>query len=412
MDIYVIKERCVGCNLCIQSCSYGAIKLVDERHNLEEGLRAKFALRLAVIDKNVCQFEGSCVSACPFNAIVLLREEMKFERKEEYKGVMVFGETRENEIEPHSFEMVGKGRELADKLKCELIGVVLGYGIKEKAKDLIYSGCDRVIVVEHPKLSNFVNEVWSRILKKIVDDFKPSILLASATTLGRTLLPRLAVMLKTGLTADCTELDIDDEGNLIQIRPAWGGSIMAMIKTPEARPQMATVRPRVFKKPEMDKSKNGEIIEYAVEEGLFETKIEYLKFIKDETSKVKLEDAEIIFSGGRGMKCAENFQHLFELAELVQGAVGASRVAVDENWISYIHQVGQTGKTVAPKVYIAFGISGAIQHLAGMQTSDVIIAINKDKEAPIFKVADIGIVGDLFDVIPVLKKKLKERLNK
>lgn len=396
----------------MKACGYGAISLIDERHNLKEGLRTKFAVRLAVIDLNKCQFEGSCVSVCPFNAIVLEREERKFKDKEKYKGVMVFGETRNGEIEPHSFEMIGKGRELADKLKSELIGVVLGDGIKDKAKEMIYSGCDKVIVVEHPKLSNFINEVWSNIMKNIVDEYKPSILLASATTLGRTLLPRLAVLLNTGLTADCTQLEIDDNGNLIQIRPAWGGSIMAMIKTPEHRPQMATVRPRVFKRPEMDEKRNGVIIEYKFNEELLNTKVEFLKFIKDESSKVKIEDAEIIFSGGRGMKCPENFQHLFELADMVKGAVGASRVAVDENWISYIHQVGQTGKTVAPKVYIAFGISGAIQHLAGMQTSDFIVAINKDKDAPIFKVADVGIVADVFDVIPVLKSKLKENLNK
>lgn len=412
MNIYIIKELCVGCNLCMKSCGYGAIRLIDEKHDLKEGLRAKFAIKLAVIDLDKCQFEGSCVSACPFNAIVLEREEKNFQNKEQYKGVMVFGETHDGEIESHSFEMVGKGRELADKLKCELIGVVIGDRIKEKANDMIYSGCDKVIIAEHPKLLNFINEVYSKILKNIVDEYKPAILLASATTLGRTLLPRVAVLLNTGLTADCTQLEIDENGNLIQIRPAWGGSVMAMIKTPEHRPQMATVRPRVFKRPEMDRAKNGEIIEYNVSDELLKTNVEFIKFIKDESSKVKIEDAEIIFAGGRGMKCPENFKALFELADMMKGAVGASRVAVDENWISYIHQVGQTGKTVAPKMYIAFGISGAIQHLAGMQTSDFIVAINKDKEAPIFKVADIGIVADVFDVIPILKNKLREKLNK
>ena len=414
MDIKVIEEKCVGCLICKQKCSYGAITLIDKRHELRGlSIKTKFAVKLAVIDKDKCTYCGECVTACPFDAIEIIREEKAFAvNKEDYRGVMVLGELRDGEIEAYTFELIGKGRELADKLKTELTGVLIGDNIKEKAQELISYGAERVIVVSHPLLKNFIAESYSKVVSEIIKRERPEIFLAGSTTMGRALLSRVAANVKTGLTADCTGLDIDSEtGNLIQTRPAFGGSVMASILTPSHRPQMATVRPRVFKKPQRDDSRKGKIEEFIPSDEAVKCRVKYSGFIPDETSHINIEEADIIFSGGRGLKGPENFKHLFELAEMVGGAVGASRVAVDEGWIPYSHQVGQTGKTVAPKIYIAFGISGAIQHLAGMQTADVIIAVNKDPDAPIFKIADIGIVGDLFEVIPVLKNKLKQLIE-
>ena len=411
MDIIVKKEKCVGCVLCSNECPYGAITLVDERHELEEGLKAKFAVRLAVIDRDKCTYCGQCVPVCPFGAIEIIREEATFEGKEEYKGVMVFGEIRDGILETYTFELTGKGRELADKLGVPLTGVLIGKDLKKYAEDMIYHGCDRVILAEHESLEHFLAEPYTKILTAIISEYKPEVFIAGSTTMGRALFSRVAAKIGTGLTADCTGLDIDGEGNLIQIRPAFGGSVMARIKTPNHRPQMATVRPRVFKKAPEDRSRTGEVIKFPLTEDMLTSRVKFIDYIVDETSHVNIEEADVIFSGGRGIKGPDNFKMLFELADMIKGAVGASRVAVDEGWIPYSHQVGQTGKTVAPKMYLAFGISGAIQHLAGMQTSDFIVAVNKDPEAPIFKVADIGIVADLFEVVPLLKKKLEEKLK-
>ncbi len=409
MRIRIVEERCVGCVLCMEACPFGAIKLIDKEHELVLE-KPKRALKLAVIDMEKCTFCGACVSACQFGAIEMEKEEKRGMEVGEYKGVWVVGEFVHGEYDKVTFELLGKGRELADTLGTELVCVVLGKGIDEH--EPIYYGADKVIVVDHPSLENFLPEPYSKILVELVKEYKPEIILAPSTTQGRAFLSRAAVMLKTGLTADCTEFQIEEgTRNLIQIRPAFGGSIMARIKTPRHRPQMATARPRVFKPLPRDENRKGEVIRKEFGEDLLASRVKVISFVKDTTTTVKLEEADVIVSGGRGMKGPENFKLLFELSELIpNSAVGASRVAVDEGWIGYSHQVGQTGKTVAPKVYFAFGISGAIQHLAGMQTSDVIIAVNKDPEAPIFRIADIGVVADLFEVIPVLKKKL-ESLN-
>ncbi|MCK4529215.1 electron transfer flavoprotein subunit alpha [candidate division WOR-3 bacterium] len=410
MSITVIKEKCIGCNICIRSCPYGAIVLIDDIHKLK-GQKMDSAERLAVIDEIKCTLCGECVEPCPTNAIEIEVTTMGFKRKEDYKDVMILAEQRRGVLENAAFELLAKGRELADSMGVELYALLVAKEVADKPKRLISFGADKVIVVSGPSLEHFLPEPYSNVLIDVINKYKPSIFLAPSTTQGRALLSRTAVSLETGLTADCTDLEVDGEGNLHQVRPAFGGSIKARILTPNRRPQMATVRPRVFSSREEDGNRVGEIIEEIIPEERLISISKFESWIEDTTSRISIEDADIIFSGGRGMGGPEKFKLLFELAEMAEGAVGASRTAIDEGWIPYSHQVGQTGKTVAPKMYFAFGISGAIQHIEGMRSSDFIIAVNKDPGAPIFKVADIGIVADLFEVIPILKKKLKERTN-
>ncbi|KUK14313.1 MAG: electron transfer flavoprotein subunit alpha/FixB family protein [Synergistetes bacterium] len=329
--------------------------------------------------------------------------------KEVFKGVWTLGEQRDGEISSVSYELLSWGRELADKLNVELSSVIIGYGLKEKVKELIYRGADKVYVVDHPSLVHFKPDVYSRILEALVKEFSPEIFIASATTMGRTIMPILATRIGTGLTADCTGLDIEPEtGLLLQTRPAIGGNVMATIKTPKHKPQMATVRPRSRKPLSKDTSRKGEVIVKEYPEEFYLSKFKILDFVKDETSQTPLQEADIVVAGGKGLKGERNFRLIHELAQLLGGAVGASRSAVDMGWISYPHQVGLSGKTVAPKLYFAIGISGAVQHLAGMSSSETIVAINSDPEANIFKVCDLGIVGDLFEIVPLLIERLRE----
>lgn len=326
----------------------------------------------------------------------------------DYKHVMIFAEQRRGHIEGVTFELLAKGRELAQKRGVNVTAVIMGKDIKELSEELVKRGADRVVSADHPGLENFITTTYANILAEIINSEKPEIVLAGSTTMGRALLPRVAAKLRTGLTADCTELEIDEkDGKLLQTRPAAGGSIMATIVCPNSRPQMATVRHKVFKEAEHDDSRKGEIISFDVNENMLDNATKFLGFVKDETQTVNLSDADVIVSGGRGMKGPEHFGMIQELADALGGAMGASRPVIDEGWLPYSHQVGQTGKTVSPKIYIAVGISGAIQHLAGMKSSDTIIAINKDPNAPIFQVADYGIVGDAFEIVPMLIKKLK-----
>jgi electron transfer flavoprotein alpha subunit len=285
--------------------------------------------------------------------------------------------------------------------------VILGSKLGDAPKSLVEHGADIVYVVDDPALVHYLDEPYANAVAALIDKHKPEIVLTGATAVGRSLIPRVAIQVRAGLTADCTALDIDDEeGLLLQTRPAFGGNIMATIVCPNHRPQMATVRHKVMTALEPDSSRTGEIVEEKLQARLFETATEFVEFVADETSTINIAEADVIVSGGRGLGGPENFGLLQDLADAVGGAVGASRAAVDAGWIPYSHQVGQTGKTVQPRLYFACGISGAVQHLAGMQSSDVIVAINKDPDAPIFKVATYGIVGDVFEVLPALTKKL------
>ncbi len=389
--INIVQELCVGCGKCVPSCPFGAIEVIDD---------------VAVI-KDSCTLCGACVSSCPYEAIVI-REERKEPEKEfeEYSGVWVFVEEHKGEIAGVTYELLGAGRRLADDLGVELSAALLGHNIKELAPELIQKGADRVYVMDSESLSAEDEEGYVKGLYALVGKYKPEIILTGATDWGRSVIPRLAVRLKTGLTADCTGLSIDPEEKiLLQTRPAFGGNIMATIVCPHHRPQMATVRHKVMKELEADKSRKGKIIEEEYP-GEHKSRIRVVNRVKELEEVINITDADIIVSGGRGFGSEKNFQMVHRLAAVMGAAVGASRAVVDAGWCPYPHQVGQTGKTVSPDLYIAIGISGAIQHLVGMQSSGKIIAINKDPEAPIFKVADYGVVADLFDIVPELIKRL------
>ncbi|MBC8450577.1 4Fe-4S binding protein [bacterium] len=365
---------------------------------------------IAVIKDN-CTLCGACVEPCKFDAIILRQDKREATELGDYRGVWVVAEQRAGVLHSVSFELLGKGRELADELSVELSALLLGSGVLDLAPELIAHGADRVYVVDEPELEHFLDEPYSNVVAGLLEKHNPEIVLTGATSMGRSLIPRVAVQVKTGLTADCTALAIDDkERLLLQTRPAFGGNIMATIICPDFRPQMATVRHKVMSALDADPSRKGEIVREKMDAALMRSDVEYVKFVEDLTQTINIADADIIVSGGRGLGGPENFHLIEELAEVMGGAVGASRAAVDSEWIPYSHQVGQTGKTVQPKLYVACGISGAVQHLAGMQSSKVIVAINKDPDAAIFQVATYGIVGDLFDVLPALTKSLKAKL--
>ena len=379
---------------------FGAIKIVD---------------RKAVIDEDVCTLCGACVTACKkYGAIFIEKESREKADLSDYKGVWTFAEQRDGKLMNVALELLGVGRDLADTLNVPLSAVLLGSATDGIPQQLIHFGADQVYFIDHPLLKQYQTDIYKKALVSLIDRYFPEIVLFGATTIGRALAPRVSACLQTGLTADCTGLTIDPEKRLlVQTRPAFGGNLMATIIIPNHRPQMATVRPNVMKRLEPQTSRTGKIIQVkdiSLQAEDICTRI--LEVVHDADTTVNLQEAEIIVSGGRGLGKAENFRLIRELADVVGGAVGASRATVDAGWIPSYHQVGQTGKTVQPKLYMACGISGAIQHLIGMQTSDIIVAINKDPNAPIFDVATYGIVADLFDIVPVLTKAFREKLGK
>lgn len=327
---------------------------------------------------------------------------------EEYKNLWVVIETEEGKGKNVGFELLTPGRQLADAQNEKLVAVVIGNGVEAEAKKAVAYGADEVLLVEGEEYTTYNPDTFSYALEQLIKKYKPSTVLIGATNNGRDMGPRVSCRLKTGLTADCTGLGIDEEsGNIAWTRPAFGGNLMATILCPNTRPQMGTVRPGVFKKADFDESRTGTILRENIHMAPESIKVRLLERIREVAEAVNLEEAEIIVSGGRGLGQAENFSYIRDLAAVLGGAVGASRAAVDAGWIPHAHQVGQTGKTVAPRVYIACGISGAIQHLVGMSGSDTIIAINKDPDAAIFEVADYGIGGDLFEAIPALIEEIK-----
>lgn len=395
MSIVVRIEKCSGCETCLSSCPFDAIVMKEGKAFINE----------------YCNFCKTCISVCPEGAIYETEESVQRSaasiQLNDYKDVLVFAEQREGKAAPVSIELLGIGRRLADELGTKLLAVMLGADESE-AKELIKWGADRVYLCSNSELIKFNDDPYADILTRVINEQKPSIVLAGATPVGRSFIPRVAARLRTGLTADCTLLEIDKETrNLLQVRPAFGGNIMATILCPDYRPQMATVRPRVMKRGTYDENRTGEIFNVQMDNITSRTKV--IDSVKEVSGiSVNLHEAEFIVAGGRGATGEKGFKLLEELAQVLGGVVGASRAAVDEGWISYSHQVGQTGKTVNPKIYIACGISGAVQHLVGMQSSDIIIAINKNPEAPIFNVATYGIVGDLFEIVPMLIKRIKE----
>lgn len=325
-------------------------------------------------------------------------------------NLWVYIETDEGKAKNVGFELLNPGRAMADKLGAALVAVVLGQDVEQAAKDAIAYGADKVLLVEGPEYRTYNTDAATFAMVELIGKYEPAIVLYGATNNGRDVAPRVACTLKTGLTADCTGLDIDEETKLLlSTRPTFGGNLMATIACPDHRPQMSTVRPGVFKRAAYDGARTGEIVREEVHIAPGDIRVELVERVREVAEAVNLEEAEVIVSGGRGLKAPENFALVRELAEVMGGVVGASRAAVDAGWIPHAHQVGQTGRTVAPKVYVAVGISGAIQHLAGMSGSDTIVAINRDPEAPIFGVADYGIVGDLFEVVPALIQEIRNK---
>lgn len=331
--------------------------------------------------------------------------------KSRSSGIFVCGEVRTGTVHSVTVELVGKARELADKKKTDVTCLLFCAELSESPEMLFKYGADRVLLIKHDKLKYFNQDITAKLLSFIIEKYLPEIVLAPATTAGRTYLPAVAAMVHTGLTADCTGLDIDPEsGLLLQTRPAIGGNVMATIKTPDYVPQMATVRPKTFRIP-FASERSGKLEIPEVPGCIFESEVEVLGMEYSSGDGTNIQDKEVVISGGKGLKKPENFALIKELAELLGGGVGASRPTVEAKWISYPHQVGLSGKVVSPKFYLAAGISGAVQHLAGMQTANKIVAVNKDHDAPIFRVADVALCGDLSDIIPRLINRIRKELN-
>lgn len=388
-------DLCIGCGVCEETCTFGAITVVEGR---------------AVVGES-CTICGNCVDVCEVGALAIERQEKEPAADlSSWSGVWVFAEYRNGRIAPVSFELLGIGRRLADQRGVTLSAVILGDSVRKHAGDLVAYGADTVYAVEDPSLELFTDDAYGNILSDLARQYKPEIILAGATAIGRSFIPRVATKLATGLTADCTDLAIrEEDGVLLQTRPAFGGNVMATIVCPHTRPQIATVRPLVMKPLVKDPDRKGEIVPVQPKAEQVRSRVKVLESVVEDQERINLSEADIVVSGGRGLDNEKGFALIYELADVLGGAVAASRAAVDSGWIPYPHQVGQTGKTVSPEIYIACGISGAIQHLVGMQSSDTIVAINRDPEAPIFDVATYGIVGDVFEVVPKLIAKLKER---
>ena len=324
------------------------------------------------------------------------------------RDVYVFAEQRDGELQKVGIELVGKARELADDLGQQVAAVLLGSGVKDKAQELIACGADKVVVVDDVMLEEYVTEPYTKALTAVINAKDPEIVLYGASSIGRDLAPRVSARIHTGLTADCTALEIDEETKLLMMtRPAFGGNIMATIVCEDFRPQMATVRPGVMKALESDASRSGEVEEFKVEFSAADMNVKVRETVKTAHKSVDITEAKILVSGGRGIGSADKFKMLEELADVMEGEVSSSRACVDSGWISADRQVGQTGKTVRPELYLACGISGAIQHAAGMENSEFIVAINRDEDAPIFDIADLGIVGDLNTIVPKLTEAVK-----
>jgi len=389
-SISIIKEKCVGCKRCVGSCPFGAIAVIDKK---------------AVIGPK-CTLCGSCTESCKFEAINFVRDEIEKKDLSEYRGIWVFAEQRYGNLKSVAAELTGKAKELAADLDVQVTAVVLGSDIKHLSKELIAYGADEVLIMDTAWLRDFNDYVYGEVMIDLIKEYKPEIVLIGATSNGRSLAPHISSTLRTGLTADCTVLEIDKEERLLlQTRPAFGGNLMATIVCPNNRPQMATVRPKVFKPIEPDYSRQGKVTLLTAPSPI-ERFVKKIRDIDNEDG-LNLADADIIVSVGRGIGSQKNIQLAQELADALGGALGASRPVVDSGWMPYSQQVGQTGKTVAPKIYIACGISGAIQHLAGLADIETIVAINNDPDAPIFKVANYAVVGDVKEILPLLTERIK-----
>lgn len=389
--LIINKEKCVGCGICVKGCAAKALKVENKK---------------AVVDEN-CVLCGICVDSCPFGAISIEKDQNGPVDISEYHGIWIFAEQQEGRVLDVAFELIGKGKMLADQKGCELTAVLLGDQLTGAAEKLISYGADRVLLCEDPILAIPSEESYSETISRLIRKEKPDILLFGATGFGRSLAPRIAARVRTGLTADCTVLGINQETGLLeQTRPAFGGNLMATIICPYHRPQMATVRPGVMPAMEPSPTRKGEIIRVHIPKAASPL-VELLQKIQTGTGE-SIADAPIIVSAGKGIGSQKNMALVRELAALIGGSVGVTRPLVDSGWCEYKNQIGQTGCAVAPKLLIACGISGAIQHLAGIGGAKTIIAINNDPEAPIFSVAHYAVVGDCVEILKELISTLKE----
>ena len=407
--IFIDPKLCKGCGKCVKGCGFGALKMVDAPGVNKPG-------QLAEVDPSACKACSACVKGCPFKAISEVRQQIYGTADiDQFKDIWVFAEQNHGEVAEVAYELLSKGLELKAQRGsgAKLCAVVLGSGLPAAVEQsLIAAGV--VYKVDDPTLADYEANVYVDAVSQLIEKRKPEIILAGATAVGRAFFARVAVKVRTGLTADCTMLKVEETKNkdtgalqmlLHQTRPAFGGNIMATIMTPNHRPQMATVRPKVFKKAPPDSKRKGTVLLEALKLIAPQTKL--VQVVKD-VDAIDIAAHDVLISGGRGLKKEENFRLLFRLAELLGGEVACSRACVDAGWCKVSRQVGQTGKTVAPKLYLCFGISGAIQHLEGIRGADTIIAVNSDPNAPIFGVADLGIVGDLFEILPALIKELEK----
>jgi caffeyl-CoA reductase-Etf complex subunit CarE len=394
MSVILYTEKCIACGQCVDACPFAVLSLDGDTLVIGEG----------------CTLCGACVEVCPEGALALPETAGPAPRPAlPPDGVWVFAEQRHGHLAPVALELLGEARRLAASLGVGVAAVLFGDRVEHLAPTLLAGGADKVYVAEDPQLADFVEGPYTASLTEIAQRYQPEIILAGATYTGRAFIPQVAAKLKTGLTADCTAFAIDSDKRLLQqTRPAFGGNIMATIITPRTFPQMATARPGVFKRLASPHSPDGQVIRVELAALAAPSPSRFVRTVEEIKERLPLSEAEVIVAGGRGLKDAKHFRLLEELADLLGGAVGATRAAVDAGWIAYAHQTGQTGKTVSPKLYFAVGISGAAQHMVGMQGSEFIVAINRDPEAPIFKIANIGLVGDLFEILPALIQEIKK----
>ena len=394
MAITVDYELCNGCGRCIKVCPYGGIELIEGKAVLTDR----------------CTACGACIETCKVAAISSDIQEKEIPDFSDFKGVWVFAEQRDGTLNKVALELLGLGQELAQGLNQELSAVLLGHEVEHLTQELGEFGARNIYLAQHRLLDHYQTGPYAKAIAQLIREHKPSIFLIGATTIGRDLAPRVSMRLNLGLTADCTELTIDPtDGSLLQTRPAFGGNVMATIRTWYSRPQMATVRPGVMEAKKTDSKSDCRIIEKVVKLLDKDTFTRVLEVAREEKKGVNLCDATVIVAGGRGVGSKDGMGCLFSLAEVIGGEVAGTRMVIEEGWLPVERQVGQTGQTVRPELYIACGISGAIQHRAGMLNSRYVIAINKDERAPIFQVADWGIVGDLHEVVPLFTNAMRDR---